>query len=109
MLLANKAVAEKMSAHPFIYRVHDNPDPEKILELAMLANEFGINLSLDTPKAIKASLNGLDQHGLDEETLAIVRSMAIRSMAKAVYSTENIGHFGLGFQHYTHFTSPIRR
>lgn len=109
MLLANRAVAEKMAAHPFIYRVHDNPDPEKILELAMLANEFGISLALDTPKAIKASLNGLDKHGLDEETLAIVRSMAIRSMAKAVYSTENIGHFGLGFHHYTHFTSPIRR
>jgi len=109
MLLANKAVAEKMSSHPFIYRIHDNPDPEKILELAMLANEFGISLSLDTPKAIKASLNSLDQHGLDEETLSIVRSMAIRSMAKAVYSSENIGHFGLGFQHYTHFTSPIRR
>lgn len=133
MLLANKTVAmhiarglqSKMSAvskgkarknvgHvsqqllPFIYRVHDFPKPEKIEELASFVAQFGY--SLNTSGAVTSrSLQKLlkDVHGKEEE--AVINEVAIRSMAKAVYSEHNIGHFGLAFKYYTHFTSPIRR
>jgi ribonuclease R len=121
MLLANKRVAawvgkQKKGAQasagaprPFVYRVHDLPDPEKIEQLRALAKSFGHELTLrkeeDLPHAINRLLH--DVRGKEEEN--IIKQVAIRSMAKAIYSTENIGHYGLAFEHYTHFTSPIRR
>ncbi len=120
MLLANKTVAghivhaknEKGSAEahlrPFVYRVHDSPDAEKIQELAAFVGQFGYALNASggiTSTALQKLLN--DIRGKEEE--AVINEVAIRSMAKAVYSPKNIGHFGLGFKHYTHFTSPIRR
>ena len=115
MLLANKRVAAwvgKQREHgvpPFVYRVHDLPDPEKIEQLRALAKSFGhtlvSNKEEDIPHAINRLLN--DVRGKEEEN--IIKQVAIRSMAKAIYSTENIGHYGLAFEHYTHFTSPIRR
>ncbi len=114
MLLANRRTAKYVAKKskneiPNVYRVHDTPDPEKLQTLATLAMEFGIKLNVDTPKNITQSLNNLTQNLEDEGLKSILRPMAIRSMAKAVYSTDNIGHYGLGFSYYTHFTSPIRR
>jgi len=114
MLLANRRTAKYVAKKskneiPNVYRVHDTPDPEKLQTLATLAMEFGIKLNVDTPKNITQSLNNLTQNLQDEGLKSILRPMAIRSMAKAVYSTDNIGHYGLGFSYYTHFTSPIRR
>jgi ribonuclease R len=108
MLLANKMVAFKMKAHPFIYRVHDRPDMDKLSDLHLMASEYGLNLKLDNTANIKESLNNIEDHEVPDEVKSILRNMAIRSMAKAAYSSENIGHFGLGFEDYTHFTSPIR-
>ncbi len=116
MLLANKRVAAWVdkqkkgpAAPPFIYRIHDVPDPEKISQLRALAKSFGFTLAQaqgeDLPMAINRLLK--DVQGKEEEN--IIKQVAIRSMAKAIYSTKNIGHYGLGFEHYTHFTSPIRR
>ena len=117
MLLANRAVAraigavsKKKKAKAFVYRVHDQPDQQKLTDLAALARVFGHRLKVTgTPRDINRSLNRLlqDVKGTGEENL--VTTLALRSMAKAVYSTENIGHYGLGFDYYTHFTSPIRR
>jgi ribonuclease R len=93
---------------PFIYRVHDFPNPEKIAELTSFVQQFGYSLNTSggvTSRALQKLLN--DVHGKEEE--AVINEVAIRSMAKAVYSGDNIGHFGLGFRYYTHFTSPIRR
>jgi ribonuclease R len=121
MLLANKRVATWVTkrppgkggsgraARPFVYRIHDQPDPEKIDQLRALAKSFGHSLRHadmnDLPHAINDLLN--EVKGTEEEN--IIKQVAIRSMAKAIYSTENIGHYGLAFEHYTHFTSPIRR
>lgn len=115
MLLANRKVAEWVSKKaqnqkfPFIYRVHDLPDPAKLKELAVLAGEFDIKLKLDTPGNIATSLNYMTARLANSDLLSILRPMAIRTMAKAEYAADNIGHFGLGFPFYTHFTSPIRR
>lgn len=118
MLLANKAVAEyihevnkkhdrKQSA--FIYRIHDAPDPDRILDLSVFIKALGFELESHdgkvSAKAIKKLLD--DVTGTPHESL--IKTAAIRSMAKAIYSTKNIGHFGLAFEHYAHFTSPIRR
>ncbi|MBK8498999.1 MAG: ribonuclease R [Flavobacteriales bacterium] len=115
MLLANKRVAawvgkqKKGGVPPFVYRVHDLPDPEKVEQLRALAKSFGHSLAMakgeDLPHAINRLLH--DVKGKEEEN--VIKQVAIRSMAKAIYSTENIGHYGLAFEHYTHFTSPIRR
>jgi len=115
MLLANKRVAawvnkqKKGGVPPFVYRIHDLPDPEKVEALRALAKSFGhalvVHKDEDLPHAINRLLN--DVRGKEEEN--IIKQVAIRSMAKAIYSTENIGHYGLAFEHYTHFTSPIRR
>lgn len=116
MLLANKRVANWVhqqkkgnSIPPFIYRVHDLPDPEKVDQLRMLAKSFGHDLvqkkGEDLPHAINRLLK--DVQGKEEENM--IKQVAIRSMSKAIYSTKNIGHYGLAFEHYTHFTSPIRR
>lgn len=117
MLLANKAVAEaigkvpkKKKAKSFVYRVHDQPDEERLSNLAELAHVFGYKLKTKgEARDINRSLNKMlvDVKGKGEENL--LATLAIRSMAKAIYTTENIGHYGLGFEHYTHFTSPIRR
>jgi ribonuclease R len=114
MLLANKLVAshiaapEKGNIKPFVYRVHDLPDNEKILEFAKFVKSLGY--SFDPNAASKSNqfqLLMLSVKGTEEE--AVINELAIRSMAKAVYSIHNIGHYGLGFRYYTHFTSPIRR
>jgi ribonuclease R len=121
MLLANQTIAEyigkpkqhkKGAAHrplPFVYRVHDRPDEKKLEDFKRFAGLFGYKLRLDTPTQIQQTLNKLlkDIKGKPEEN--VLKQLAIRAMAKAVYATDNIGHFGLGFKHYTHFTSPIRR
>jgi len=115
MLLANKAVAKFMSKLdkknpvPAVYRVHDEPDTEKLSDLILFAKELGIELKIDTPKQIKASLNELAEKAQKDESLKMLQPLVIRSMAKAIYTTENIGHYGLAFTDYTHFTSPIRR
>ena len=115
MLLANKRVAawvgqqKRGGVPPFVYRVHDLPDPEKIEQLRALAKSFGHNLVVAKGEDLPHAINRLLQEvrGKDEENT--IKQVAIRSMAKAIYSTENIGHYGLAFEHYTHFTSPIRR
>lgn len=117
MLLANKAVATfigapkgKKKPKAFVYRIHDRPDPERLLALATLARQFGHKIkTTGTPQEINRSLNRMleDIKGRPEENLLSI--MAVRAMAKAVYSTTNVGHYGLGFDYYTHFTSPIRR
>ncbi len=115
MLLANKRVAEfvyKMkkgkSKNTFVYRTHDYPDPEKLSAFSIFAKKFGHELHVDEA-AISKSLNNLieDIEGKPEQN--VLQTLAIRSMAKAKYTTEAKGHFGLAFPHYTHFTSPIRR
>ena len=117
MLLANLTVAEsvgkvtgKKKAKSFVYRVHANPDPEKIGNLAIIASRFGYKLVTDgSSRTVNKSVNNLlkDIKGKGEENM--LSMLAIRSMAKAVYTTENIGHYGLAMPYYTHFTSPIRR
>ncbi len=117
MLLANRKVAEaigivpkKRSPKAFVYRVHESPDPEKMKNLADIAMRFGHKLKITgSMYEVNRSLNKLlsDIKGRPEEEL--IATLAIRSMAKAVYSTVNVGHYGLAFEYYTHFTSPIRR
>ncbi len=117
MLLANRTVAQrigqpkdKKKPKAFVYRVHDKPDDMKLVDLAAIARNFGYKIKTSgTAKEINKSINKMlvDIKGKGEENLLSV--LAIRSMAKAVYSTDNIGHYGLGFDYYTHFTSPIRR
>lgn len=113
MLLANKRVAEFMSKQenqvPFVYRVHDLPDMDRLREFSMMAKRFGYRLQFDSPGNIASALNNLMAEVKGKPEQNILESMAIRCMAKAVYTTNNIGHYGLAFEHYTHFTSPIRR
>ncbi len=113
MLLANKKVSEfigkRTPKHTFVYRVHDEPDDEKLAALQNVVGKFGYKLNFKDRKSTTASLNNLlkDVQGRKEQNL--VDTLAIRSMAKAVYTTQNIGHYGLAFDYYSHFTSPIRR
>lgn len=118
MLLANKTVATEIGrpklknkkAKAFVYRIHDRPEQQKLEDLAHQAAAFGYKVrTVGSTKEINKSINKLlrDIKGKGEENLLSV--LAIRSMAKAVYSTDNVGHYGLGFEYYTHFTSPIRR
>lgn len=110
MLLANKLIAEHIakSKKPFIYRIHDKPEPVKIKEVAEFVSQFGYSLKIDNGVSSKAIQKLLERvKGTEEE--AVINDIMIRAMAKAIYSDENIGHFGLGFKYYTHFTSPIRR
>ena len=111
MLLANKTIAERIFSRgnvPFIYRVHDYPDEEKILEFARFVKSLGYSFNLKSGKAA-SQFNLLMKQVKGTEEEGVVNELAIRSMAKAVYSTKNIGHYGLGFKNYAHFTSPIRR
>lgn len=117
MLLANQTVAESIGkvarnkkAKSFVYRIHDNPDPEKMGNLALIASRFGYKVTADgRAKEVNRSINKLLKNvkGKGEENMLSI--LAIRSMAKAVYTTENVGHYGLAMDYYTHFTSPIRR
>lgn len=113
MLLANRKVAEFIGKQEqkktFIYRCHDEPDEEKLVSLNNLVSRFGHGLNLKNRKTVSSSLNQLlkDVQGKKEQNL--VDTLAIRTMSKAYYGTENIGHYGLAFDYYSHFTSPIRR
>jgi ribonuclease R len=133
MLLANRSVAEKIgkkqivqsekkvrkgdkevkevkvSARPFVYRVHDSPVSERLMNFAQFAGRWGYKLKINNDREISQSLNSLmsQLHGRKEQN--VLEQLAIRTMSKAVYTTENIGHYGLAFDFYTHFTSPIRR
>ena len=111
MLLANKTIAERIFSRgnvPFIYRVHDYPDEEKIAEFTRFVKSLGYNFNSKSGKAA-SQFNLLMKQVKGTEEEGVINELAIRSMAKAVYSTKNIGHYGLGFKNYTHFTSPIRR
>jgi ribonuclease R len=116
MLLANRAVAEhvgKITVNkkpiPFPYRVHDTPDKEKLQPFMEFAKKYGHVFDVASPQAIARSFNQMlaDVKGKPEQH--VLEQLGIRTMAKAIYTTENIGHYGLGFEHYCHFTSPIRR
>ena len=117
MLLANCTVAEAVGktatgkkSKSFVYRIHDLPDPSKINDLSVFIGRFGYRTRLhNNTKDLSKNINKLMQEikGRPEENL--ISTVAIRSMSKAIYSTDNIGHYGLGFDYYTHFTSPIRR
>lgn len=114
MLLANKLVSTHVNINnkrekiPFVYRIHDLPSEEKIQEFAKFVQSLGYTFNPDSARnsaALQKILEAVE--GTEEE--AVINEIAIRSMAKAIYSTQNIGHFGLGFKYYSHFTSPIRR
>ncbi len=116
MLLANRKVAERIgkkkgnqTPKTFVYRVHDVPNPEKLQTFAEFVSKLGYKLQTGSRKSISASLNNLFEQikGKGEENM--IESIAVRTMAKAEYSIQNIGHYGLAFKYYTHFTSPIRR
>jgi len=116
MLLANRKVAEyigfskgKATNRTFIYRVHDEPNDEKLASLQNMVRKFGYKINTDTKKTTSESLNQLlsDVHGKAESNM--IETLTIRTMSKAVYTTQNIGHYGLAFDYYSHFTSPIRR
>jgi ribonuclease R len=114
MLLANRTVAKhigfpKKNAKPFVYRVHDLPDKERISTLNEIVKKFGHNIENNNPKVLSKSLNYLLNKVKGEPEQQMVETLTIRSMAKAVYTTSNIGHYGLAFDYYSHFTSPIRR
>ncbi len=116
MLLANRTVAEYVSKQkvnkqpvPFPYRVHDTPDEEKMHVFAVFANKFGYKFDVNTPESIATSFNKMLQLVQGKPEQHVLETLGIRTMAKAVYTTENIGHYGLGFTYYCHFTSPIRR
>src|SRR5215467_11951737 len=116
MLHANRSVASDLSKIqvknkpvPFPYRVHDNPDEEKLIPFVAFARKFGHKFETSSPDAIASSFNQMliDVNGKPEQH--VLEQLGIRTMAKAKYATENIGHYGLGFKNYCHFTSPIRR
>lgn len=116
MLLANKTVATHVSkikmnnkSIPFPYRIHDTPDEEKLLPFIAFANKFGYKFDISSAETIAESFNKLlkDTQGRPEE--AVLSELGIRTMAKAKYTAVNVGHYGLGFEYYCHFTSPIRR
>ena len=114
MLLANKTVAKDLNQIrkkplDFIYRVHDLPDKDKIINLKSVVQNLGYNLDITNQKTLSESINSLLKKvkGTDEQKL--IETLTVRSMSKAVYSPKNIGHYGLSFKYYTHFTSPIRR
>jgi ribonuclease R len=127
MLLANRKVAEfvgkkkqegknkqqgendKESKRPFVYRVHDKPNPDKLENFAEFVGKFGYKLNVKNINTVADSMNNLLREVNEKKESGMIEMLAIRTMAKAVYTTKNIGHYGLGFDFYTHFTSPIRR
>jgi ribonuclease R len=116
MLLANRTVASHVSKIkikkkpvPFPYRVHDTPDKEKLAPFVLFAKKYGHHFDTKTPEGIAASFNLMLQTVQGKPEQHVLEQLGIRTMAKATYTTENIGHYGLGFSNYCHFTSPIRR
>ncbi|MCD8186873.1 MAG: ribonuclease R [Rikenellaceae bacterium] len=117
MLLANRKVAEfigkknpgQRKEKTFVYRIHDTPSPEKLIEFKTFITRFGYTMKAEKGHAVAREMNKLLGQVKNKAEENIVSTLAIRTMAKAVYSTENIGHYGLAFDYYTHFTSPIRR
>ena len=113
MLLANKKVAEfigkQKPVKTFIYRVHDEPDDTKLIALQNIVSKFGFKFKIDSVKSVSNALNKLLKDVEGSKAQNLVDTLAIRSMSKAEYTTQNIGHYGLAFEYYSHFTSPIRR
>ncbi|GAA4351419.1 ribonuclease R [Hymenobacter saemangeumensis] len=116
MLLANRKVAEfvfhKKKVKPrltMVYRTHDAPEADRLENFAIFAKKFGYNLNLNNPKKLSTELNDLSEAVVGKPEQNVIQGLAIRTMAKAIYTTEPLGHFGLAFDHYSHFTSPIRR
>lgn len=116
MLLANKKVAELIGNPPdkkepktFVYRIHDKPDPDKLANFNNFIHKFGYGIQMGSPGQISKSMNSLMENVRGKNEQNVIETLAVRTMAKAVYSTRNIGHYGLSFEYYTHFTSPIRR
>ncbi len=116
MLLANRTVAEyvgglkhKGEDVPFPYRVHDVPDEDKLRIFSLFAGRFGVKFDLSSPESISMSFNKMLDSARGNPEQHVLEQLGIRTMSKAVYTTDNIGHYGLGFAHYCHFTSPIRR
>lgn len=127
MLLANRKVAEfvgkkkkgkeetqkkedsKESQRPFVYRIHDKPNPDKLQNFSEFVAKFGYKLNVKNINTVADSMNTLLKEVNQKKESGMIEMLAIRTMAKAVYTTKNIGHYGLGFDYYTHFTSPIRR
>ncbi|MDM8003029.1 MAG: ribonuclease R, partial [Bacteroidota bacterium] len=113
MLLANRRVAEyigkKHKGKTFVYRIHDKPNAEKLSSFSYFIKRFGYEIDTENIKGLPAAMNKLMDEVSGKKEQNIVETLALRSMAKAIYSTDNIGHYGLAFAHYTHFTSPIRR
>lgn len=129
MLLANRRVAEKIGAVPaeknekekakagkkqseslpFVYRIHDDPNPEKLQQFSQFVARFGYQIKTQSRQTLARSMNSMLQQASGKKEGGIIEQLAIRTMAKAIYSTQNIGHYGLAFDYYTHFTSPIRR
>lgn len=124
MLLANRKVAEfvgkvkgaqeskdknQQQKRAFVYRIHDKPDPSKLANFAEFVGKFGYKLNIKNEKTVADSMNNLLKEVNQKKESGMIEMLAIRTMAKAIYTTKNIGHYGLGFDFYTHFTSPIRR
>ncbi|WP_136669168.1 ribonuclease R [Flavobacterium sp. H122] len=111
MLLANRKVAEFIGKQKktFVYRIHDEPDENKLMNLQGVISKFGYSLNFKSKEAISKSLNILLEDVVGKKEQNMVDTLAIRTMSKAKYSTDNIGHYGLAFDYYSHFTSPIRR
>ncbi len=114
MLLANKSVAKRVafnskSTVPMIYRVHDKPDIEKVNTFIVFLRKFGLKLNISGEDDITRGINELLSEIKEREDYTFIQQMAIKTMQKAAYDVKNIGHYGLGFTHYVHFTSPIRR
>ncbi len=116
MLKANQLIAEKMGnvkvkkePIPFPYRVHDQPNEDKLSPFVVFAKKHGYPFNIDSPEHIAHSFNNLMLASKGKPEQHVLEQLGIRTMAKAVYTTNNIGHYGLGFEHYCHFTSPIRR
>jgi len=116
MLLANRTVAENVAKLkinkkpiPFPYRVHDRPDVDKLTPFMAFAKKYGYTFDVSTPQSIAFSFNAMLAGAKGKPEQHVLEQLGIRTMAKAIYTTENIGHYGLAFEHYCHFTSPIRR
>jgi ribonuclease R len=117
MLLANRRVAERIAtrknkdgeANTFVYRIHDEPNPEKLVRFSEFLQKLGYGFQTTSRKSITASFNSLFDQILGKGEENMIETIAIRTMARAEYSTHNIGHYGLSFKYYSHFTSPIRR
>jgi ribonuclease R len=111
MLLANRKVAEYIGKQKktFVYRIHDEPNEDKLIAMATVIAKFGYKIDFRNKGDISKSLNALMEEVNGKKEQNLIDTLAIRSMSKAKYSTENIGHYGLAFDYYSHFTSPIRR